>query len=779
MECGKLSLLKFERLWFPSPDIWQDADELLQYGWRIGDGEPISLQASINWKKNDSVSRTISFNMHALHVIDPLLAAYSDSGNEKYLSSALRIGLDWVKKHPRRAEDVSPMAWYEMAVGRRCYRLGYLYQAANQVGFLNEEQRIDLWTSLHEHCAELADDNNILFHNNQGFIQVAGQLALGRRFQKISPFMNSLHKQGVHRLKRMLHQQFTPDGVHREHSPDYHRMVADTLLGLVRAGLVEDPELLARVDCIENALAWFVTPTGSIANFGDSDSRCMTYSAAGIFRKWTTPLMRAVASNGATGSGWPKGLQQFPESGYAVVRLPDPGASEDIARDTYLAQTAAFHSRTHKHCDDLSFIWHERGQPLLVDAGRFGYIGKTEADSDLWQDGFWYSDPMRIYMESTRAHNTLEFDGKNALRKGVKPYGSALVQACERSGIYCIETRCKQHHSIWHDRILLLKPGQWLVVFDVFTDNLKQPHEVKQWFHLAPGHKAQIALGGYDVTLRDGSAMAIRSLIDSPAISEVISGKIEEPIQGWWSEKERVADPADALAFSLSEASVGVFATLFSLGLFAKSDIAFSRSNVTGRKVQLSWEDIQGKHLLKFERGEHFQLSYELHSSVVKALSIVQENDNDLHSIFGQSKVILEYGIGPATQWAVNEGGQLVICVHDDLDEIRQIRRACILRAKSLIMHHVERHNDELDNFGKYAGEVWEKPWFRHPDLINISGMAAIECLEFAQKKISKKTKILWWDFLSYKQNQKFKEFLIGAVKKNGDALIFDIEPQS
>jgi hypothetical protein len=587
------------------------ASVILLKGWARREYVALDLSMPIPWGLKDTGLRTWNFYIHSLDMIDALLAAYSQTFDQAYLTPALDIALDWVRQHPRVREDSSPMAWYDMAVGLRAYRLGYLYQAADQAGLLDDQARAALWSSLLEHCAELADDANIAFHNNHGYFQVAGQLALGRRFADVSVPMASLHVQGVHRLKRMLDQQFGTDGVHREHSPDYHRMVADTLLGLVRAGLVEDPDLLGRVDGIEEALAWFVTPDGTITNFGDSDRRGMVYASDGASHKWTTPLMRAVASNGAAGSDWPKGLRVFAESGYAVVRQTEPARSVDIKRDSYLAQTAAFHSRTHKHCDDLSFVWHDAGQPLLVDAGRYGYIGKTETTSDLWQEGFWYSDPMRVYMESTRAHNTLEFDGKNTLRKGVKPYGSALVQACERQGVFCIETRCKQHRSIWHDRLLVFKPRQWLVVFDVFTDNLKQAHEVKQWFHLAPGHKATPVEGGYNVDLRDGSAMSIRCLLGSPAVEPIIVGRMEEPIQGWCSEKELTVEPAAALAFSQSGVSTGLFATLFALSLSATANAQLCKSNVTGRKVQLVWEDTQSKHFVGFERGEAFGLSYE------------------------------------------------------------------------------------------------------------------------------------------------------------------------
>lgn len=749
---------------------------LLEEGWTRRNYPTLDLNKPIPWALSDPSLRSWNFYIHSLDMIDALLSAHSQTGESKFLVSALRVGLDWLQKHPRHAEDISPMAWYDMAVGLRAYRLGYLYQAADHAGLLDAAQKSALWASLENHRAELAEDANIAFHNNHGYFQVAGQLALGRRFKDISHPMAALCAQGVHRLKRMLDQQFGPDGVHREHSPDYHRMVADTLLGLVRAGLVEDPDLLARVDGVENALAWFVTPEGTITNFGDSDSRKMIYSAEGASRKWTTPLMRAVASNGAAGSGWPRGLRVFDESGYAIVRLPDPDARDDITRDSYLAQTAAFHSRTHKHCDDLSFVWHDRGQPLLVDAGRYGYIGKTETGSDLWQEGFWYSDPMRVFMESTRAHNTLEFDGLNAQRKGVKPYGSALVQACEKNGVYCIETRCKQHRSIWHDRLLMLRPGQWLVVFDVYTDNLKAPHDVRQWFHLAPGHKAVAQADGFDVTLEGGGEMAFRQLLDGSTPGDVISGHDDDPIQGWFSDEERSVTPADALSFGQSGQSTGVFATVLSLSPGARVNAEPGRSNVTGRKAQLGWSDRFGQHRISFDRGNVFALDYDVQPTSFSAHGGKSDRPSYLMKILGDAQIVLDYGASLSAGIISAHSAPRVFCALDPDHEAAALQALAARFPERLHIYRAHAHDDMHADKSAAAAEIWDQPWFKHPDVVAFGGEAALACLTTTQSRITKPVTLVWCAFKQHPRHAQWQETVRNG-KMIEDAFVFDIQP--
>ena len=752
------------------------AEECLRNGWSRRGYQSLDLHKPIPWELPSQTHRSWNFYVHALDMIDPLLAAHDQTGDRKYLEPALRIGLDWVETHPRDAEGVSPMAWYDMAVGLRAYRLGYLYQAAEAEGLLSEAQRSAFWASLDEHRTELADDATIAFHNNHGYFQVAGQLALGRRFRDVSPAMAELHAQGGERLHRMLTQQFTEEGVHREHSPDYHRMVVDTLLGLIRAGLVEDAELRARARAIEEALAWFVYPSGVIVNFGDSDSRAMTCSAPAAERKWTTPLMQAVASSGATGGARPEGLRAFPDSGYAVVRQPDPQAPEIPAQDSYLALAAAFHSRTHKHADDLNFVWYDHGQPILVDAGRYGYIGKTEQGSELWKDGHWYSDPMRIFMESTRAHNTLEFDGRDFPRKGGKPYGSALERTAENDGVFVVEARCKHFRSIWHDRVLMLRPGRWLIVFDVFKDNLDAVHDVRQWFHTAPGNVVLPDEGaGYRIHLADsGAQLCVRSLLPETGTTPVLSGQREGRLQGWWSGRERNAEPAPAFAFTRRASSGAAFATLFSFSSDCAPDLERSRTNTSGRKARLAWKDGSGRHEITFDRND--TLSVEVSEPDPERpggqARVSGAEYGHLRAALSQAEVVLEYGAGSASILAAPMPGKFVMAVECDSDRARHLSNqiATMQPASTVLVHRADPVPEPVQSRQgsdaawlralAYPNSIREQSFFRDPDLVVIKGAASFLCTVAVLLSLRRPATILLLDYAPNTENRLLEHVL-------------------
>ena len=448
------------------------ADTILSKGWQLQRYPLIQLN-NIPWQPKTSQERSWDYHIHCWNMLDSLLTAHSQTNNEKYLHVALNVAIDWLLKQHQFEMNISSFVWYDMAIGLRAYRLAYIIDASKHADIIDTHTYLLLWQCLEQHQLYLANDANIAFHNNHGLYQAAGQLAMGRRFARKSPLMAQAYQQGTQRLHRILQQQFTTEAIHKEHSPDYHRMVYATLNGMICAELITDPDILIFIKNIEEALSWFVLPNQYICNFGDSD-----YKHLDPHFPWQTPIMQYVVSESTKGTAPSVDFQVFPKSGYFIVKK----------QMSYLAQAAAFHSRTHKHADDLSFIWCDRGSDILVDAGRYGYIGKTEKGSDLWLQGYWYSDPNRIFCEGTRAHNTLEFNNINSPRRGVKPYGSAIKRWLHIDhSIFAVETEVKQFSSIRHARVLIFKPSQWLIVFDWFHDNKKQPHHVKQWFHAAPG----------------------------------------------------------------------------------------------------------------------------------------------------------------------------------------------------------------------------------------------------------------------------------------------------
>lgn len=392
---------------------------------------------------------------------------------------------------------------------------------------------------------------------------------------------------------------FVDEGVHAEHSPGYHRMVLGSLIGASEAGLLGEnqDELISRA---EQALMWMIMPNGSLAPFGDTDHESIQCDQS-IARRCRDPHLRHALTAGALGESPPSGVKAYKTAGYAFARVYARDDGGDPARASYLAQLAAYHSRVHKHADHLAFVWSEGTVPILTDPGRFGYLGRTTRGDGLYEQGFWYSDPLRVYVESTRAHNCVEVDGRSQPRLKTAVFGSALAQADLQDGLVVFDSKIVLRPSLLHQRSLILAPGEFLVVVDWLFDRRGTPHDFRQWFQLAPGWSVKQAGQGYEGRFGDVTLHAI-DLFGASKPSEVMVGQ-DEPLQGWTSIRAGSLAPSPSFHFSRRQSERSAFATVFSLNGRPICDPA-TRTNITVSRAVLAWHTPAGSVRLGLARGE-------------------------------------------------------------------------------------------------------------------------------------------------------------------------------
>jgi hypothetical protein len=341
-------------------------------------------------------------------------------------------------------------------------------------------------------------------------------------------------------------------------------------------------------------------PNGFLANFGDTDRRKMFKDNLDE-SEYQVEAMKFVKSRGVKGEPPQETMRAFEDAGYFIARDRWSNGTKDFEQCSYLAQICGFHSRTHKHADDLSFIWYDRAQEILVDAGRYGYLGRTETGSPLWEDGFWYSDPNRIYVESTHAHNTVQIDGRNHQRRGRNPYGSALKRWGKQDNIIFAESHVRHFRTLRHARVLLFHPGEWLLVYDWLWDNLKENHHFTQWFHFAPHLEVAVEKEQLNVTNAKIPLKAV-SLLPGLELGNPIRGQKEPHLQGWYSPQEKQMIPNWAVAWEKQNVPAATFATLFAFRSKLEPDWDYSEANTSGRRARFRWYDEQGRNTLILER---------------------------------------------------------------------------------------------------------------------------------------------------------------------------------
>jgi Heparinase II/III-like protein/Heparinase II/III N-terminus len=570
-----------------------EADLTLSEGWKRGSLPRLRLEPPVDWEGACASNRSWHFHLHSWEPIGLVLSAYQHLEELRYLDYSVALALDWIRRYPSTRSQ-GAFAWYDMAIGLRAYRLGYLLDVASRDERYRDETIALLAGSAIVHAQALLDDSRFASHSNHGLYQATGQLALALRFPEL-PHMAAGRLQGRTRLTAMITSQFADDGLHREHSPGYHYLLLDTLERVVECQLIEDPHLLDVVARARQALAWLTMPNQRLVTIGDTSARAVRGEP---FDRSPDSALRFVATGGRDGAAPKPRLQAFATSGLVVMRDRWPEGPDDFGDCSYLAQTAAFHSRAHKHADDLSFVWFDRGRELLVDAGRYGYLGRIDPDSELGRQGFTYSDPNRIYVESTRAHNTVEIDGLSHPRRFVEPYGSAVLDWGDRDGVMYSECLISIHDTVEHRRILLFRPGSWVVVVDALADKHQRRHHYSQRFHFAPELDAVLRDRRVEAQLPDDEeALWMAPLLAGSEVDGIARGQTEPDLLGFVSRDAFEMIPAPTAAYRRVDASTAVFATLLSFDE-PLPELGLSELDPGGRRGILRWITSRGDHEL-------------------------------------------------------------------------------------------------------------------------------------------------------------------------------------
>lgn len=543
MEAMEFAKLPPSHGWFTIQESTQSGCSLLRDGWKFEDFHPIDVSSLHDWAHYGNADRSWGFHLHAWEFMDPLLREYDETGDVRWLDQAVRIGLRWVSQHrgePDTHDDA--MAWYDMSLALRTPRLIALAVRAARHEHTSEEAMV-LGSAIVLHLDELSKDSAYNPNNNHGFFTAVAQLHAAK-YAPMFPNTANAKRMGRERVQQMGAAQFSPDGTHLEHSPDYHRMLLYSFEMAVADDLVNNQEIKKRVKRAAHAIGWMVQPDGTLVQFGDTPE--IEVVSAGSDS--TDPQTTYILSNGAYGEEPNKELAVYPDGGYAFVRSPQPTGLETLQESGYLAFSAAFHSRAHKHADDLNVVWYDRGQEILVDAGRFGYGELLPDDSPLRREGFYYAAPERQYVESTMAHNTLMMDGRDQDRRSRKPYGSGIGQCTQENGVFDLTGRV-QHLDYTHRRRVVYRPGIELLLIDSLYSQVPEKREATIWLNVAGRFELDSIDDGV-IFSSDTAVGNLRLRIDGPGdILMPVKGQ-KSPLRGWRSRNDRLMEPTWSVGFS-------------------------------------------------------------------------------------------------------------------------------------------------------------------------------------------------------------------------------------
>jgi len=488
----------------------------------LGQDELVELEPPIDWNQDPFNDRSWRYRLHALVPLGPVLVDYQQSQRSESLDYAVELALDWIAANPLNGNGLSEFTWYDTAVGIRVSFLSYIIaELEKSPGSADPDTLAVLRCGAVDHAEWLFDDANYKPRHNHGLLEDAGLFVAALNLSE-HPRADAWRLKAETRFVDNVTSTFDPvSGLHLEHSPTYHETITETVANLSdEVGLARD-ELAPLVSRMYDAGGWYVMPDGHLPQFGDTDRR--------VADEWMVER-----SDAAVGLGW------FPEAGLGVYR----------ESDAYLAFASWHHSTTHKHSDELTFVWAEAGHRIVIDSGRYGY---------------YYNDPERVYAESSPAHNTAYFGDDPFEWRDVKPYGSGMLDHAEADGWVAMlaENRNTKTSDFVHRRALAYKPGVALIIVDVVDGS--RCRDAVGHLHFAPGWTADAGGGGGAGSLASATGDASLSIASNWNDLTFAAGQ-DDPIKGFTFPANREAIPIVTATLEGDDACDEPLVTVLTLG---------------------------------------------------------------------------------------------------------------------------------------------------------------------------------------------------------------------
>ncbi|MGC8740970.1 MAG: alginate lyase family protein [Candidatus Sumerlaeaceae bacterium] len=169
----------------------------------------------------------------------------------------------------------------------------------------------------------------------------------------------------------------------------------------------------------------------------------------------------------------PAAASLFQPSGILVLRGKDTKLIADVGLHGYPPLYA------HAHADALSLLIDARGEQILVDSGTFCYHGQR-----AWRDWF----------RSTRAHNTLEINGRDQSEMCGPFLWRRVASTRIEEWTFGAWAECSASHDgyvLWrHRRTIRTEFDDRYVVMDAVCaekQGAKAPETITMWWHFADG----------------------------------------------------------------------------------------------------------------------------------------------------------------------------------------------------------------------------------------------------------------------------------------------------
>ena len=404
------------------------------------------LECPVDWHSDLFGDRNWCLHLNSLRGLDRFYNNFNRTIDVRFLSFPFKIIEDWYDFHFEVGEvkRYNFFMYDDMTCGIRQLRISYIVDKY-MAGAVELDDNIlyKIAVLLNFHWVNLADAKNFKSTNHTiSLLHALMSLAV------VIDLEEYLKKEWISMLikcfEHLVMTQFDNFGIHVENSPEYHFFVLKLFKEIINSGWYNDAseKVLRTLDLASEMCAWMRLPDDRIIPIGDSNARA--------------PVKIRLHSQKKPFKHDEHSLEVLTHPVYSIIKH-----ISSLDEWSFLGVKSGHVNKTHRHKDDLSYLWSESGFDLIVDAGKYAYT----------------KDDFRRYIKSSVAHNTISiYDSNSETKSNVYDFAedeSNPIWTSRSYGGYLELNKVivNRHNAVNVRRRLFFSPGNWLVVEDEISNS--------------------------------------------------------------------------------------------------------------------------------------------------------------------------------------------------------------------------------------------------------------------------------------------------------------------
>ena len=505
--------------------------------------EIVKIKEDGLWNMDPFKNRSWRFWVNCLIMCEYLLDGYEESSDDRYLKKALDIIFNWYEDSAL-SRNITDMTWHDHSTALRTLILSRVFEViGNLKSYEHNIQKLE--EIIEQHCCKLIDDDFYMKKHNHGLDQ---DIALYIACSLVNTMKNAdqWKRKAKKRFWIQIDNLFAYDGSYLEHSLSYSYSCTTRLIMFMNfmkcCGDYDYKKIENTINQQMRFLTYMCQPNGDLPPIGDGEFMSLSYEDFKMNNNYIEQV-KFLETKGKEGNEPNEIDAIFPMGEYCVLRNTWEYSHETVQ----LIFNSSFHSRVHKHHDDLSINLFAHGQPILIDAGKFNYN---------------YDDVERKYVVSRVAHNTVCVDNKNTNisrinigKSGISNYyfsnNISIV-----SGIQCL------YEGVIHQRVVIYLKQYDFIVLDLMKGY--KNHKFEQIFNFNPNIKCLNIDNDIIGKINGECKINLTSLINKYSIETELHYGEEKPLRGWCTKGYGELQPIWAGSF-IQKGKEAKFATHISL----------------------------------------------------------------------------------------------------------------------------------------------------------------------------------------------------------------------